>query len=778
MSCVSTLNRISFQRPSVCASPLTRSQIDVAPAREVMARRTRRARWAFIAAVVCVAATSVGVPRAGRGRGDETATSMTMLERRKTMMTQTSVDDREEIVAMTTTTTTTTTTPSPSFSQPPPLEEEEKEEVVAVDDFELLDPPKPTASLTSHVATSADFPPWMAKMWRESVKNLDESARDELQKKMDVVPEVLREMALKPGQEMFVTFGTHSVKDFVFNWIEATKRLKLEPIFVGALDEKMYEACVEARIPSMLLTGRSVLEQRDETFITAKSEAFKKMGTVKTKFIEDLLELDVAPILSDADVVWMRDPREYFNAGTYKYADLLISSDCVDVVADREDQGGCDHVNFNTGVLHIRPTPGAKEFVRKWKDKVAMSTIAWMRDQPALNLLVREGAPALSPAVRVPDDKRGRPGYRSVVYAANNTLRLGVLPVAAFANGHTFFVQQHHVHHPEDGAPYSVHTTYQYGDSHEYAYGKRQRLRQHGLWFVDENAYWESGKYLTISTEGVQVRFNGSEVVGTGAEDYKLAITRHFEEDKLRRVSIRNGLALAKALGRTFVLPPARCFCDKIWNTLKGCRALGAETAHLPFECPMDHIYSVEHWFKYNVDFRPAGFLEDDRVPLRVKDDVVRVKIDDTPPRHSTSGSGDEVLLRPGFTGKQAVKALAKHSGASVIVVDKLGEGTFCGFGDAMEDTKFDSVAHYALFADQYFCFEEPWRAQGRPRGQGTEWEPRVVERHCGVPEKMQRRAATKGVVSEILKSPMTCSCEWGYLQPQKLAETTCGKHY
>ena len=749
-----------------------------------MARRTRRTRTGLVLILVVVAISSVGGVRSwvGRRRGpddDDDAIGLKLLEpSRKTMMMQTTqemetrVDAREEGMLRS------------SSSSPPPFLEEEEELVDVVaddadDDFELLDPPKQTTTRSASESSSGDVPAWMAKMWSERVKNLDENARDELQKKMDVVPEVLRRMRLKPGQEMFVTFGTHSVKDFVFNWIEATKRLKLEPIFVGALDEKMHEACVNAGVPSMLLTGRSVLEQRDETFITAKSEAFKKMGTVKTKFIEDLLELDVAPILSDADVVWMRDPRSYFNAGTYKYADLLISSDCVDVVADGKDRGGCDHVNFNTGVLHIRPTPGAKDFVRKWKDKVATSTIAWMRDQPALNLLVREGAPALSPAVRVPDDKRGRPGYRSVVYAANNTLRMGVLPVASFANGHTFFVQEHHVHHPEDGAPYSVHTTYQYGDSHEYAYGKRQRLRQHGLWFVDESAYWESGKYLTISTEGAQVRFNGSEVVGTDDEAYKLAIARHFEEDKLRRVSIRNGLALAKALGRTFVLPPARCFCDKIWNTLKGCRALGAETAHLPFECPMDHIYSVEHWFKYGVDFRPAGFLEDDRVPSRVKNDVVRVKIDDDD--DDASSSGDEVLLRPGFTGKQAVKALAKYEDASIIVIDKLGEGTFCGFGDAMEDTKFDSVAHYALFADQYFCFEEAWRAQGRPRGGGQgqeEWEPRVVERHCGVPEKTQRRAATRGVVSEILKSPMTCSCEWGYSQPQKLAETTCGKHY
>ena len=112
--------------------------------------------------------------------------------------------------------------------------------------------------------------------------------------------------------------------------------------------------------------------------MTGGSESFKKMGTVKTKFIQDLLDLGLAPILSDADVVWMRDPRPLFNNGTYKYADVLISSDCIDTERDRRDDASCRIVNFNTGVVHFRPTEQAKEFVRKWKDKVASSTIAWM----------------------------------------------------------------------------------------------------------------------------------------------------------------------------------------------------------------------------------------------------------------------------------------------------------------------------------------------------------------------------------------------------------------
>lgn len=642
------------------------------------------------------------------------------------------------------------------------------------EDFELLDPPKSAKNSVETLHVSSSRPEWMKKMWRETVDALSEEQREELDKKMSSVPDELRALGIGAGDELFVTFGTASVKDFVFNWIAAAKKLNLTPIFIGALDEELHALCKRAGVPSMLLTGISVLANRDQNFITGESQAFKKMGTVKTKFIQDLLELGVAPILSDADVVWMKDPRDIFNNGTYKYADILISSDCIDTVADRLDNRNCLHVNFNTGVLHIRPTAQAKEFVEKWKQKVATSTIAWMRDQPALNLLVRDGEPALANAVKVPKEKQGLPGYRSLMFAANNTIRLGVLPVALFSNGHTFFVQEHHLHHPEDGQPYAVHMTYQYGDTHEYAYGKRQRLRQHGLWYADDGTdYWTSRTYLTISTKGAQVKFNSSKPIGTDGTAYLEAISRHFDEDRLRRVTIRNGLALAKALNRTFVFPPARCYCDKIWNTLAGCRALGAETAHLPFSCPMDHIYDLESLLHLGIEFREAGFLEDERVSRSIQEDVIHVKVG----VDSGDNSADVVLSR-GFTSKEAVEKLKPFSTHAVIMFDNLDDGSFCGFGDDSEDRAFDLAVQRALSHDQYFCFREAHEKQGKPRSgngkDGEPWEPRVVERHCNVSESTMRANAKIGVVSEIIKDPITCSCEWAYKLPTRLVDTTC----
>ena len=485
-------------------------------------------------------------------------------------------------------------------------------------------------------------------------------------------------------------------------------------------------------------------------------------------------------------MVWLKDPRSYFKRGTYITADVLVSTDCIDVPADRKDNNGCSHVNFNTGVLHFRPTDAAKAFVQTWKTKVATSTIAWMRDQPAFNLITHEGVGghSLEPAVSVPEERRGTEGHRMVYWAANASIRLGVLPNWLFGNGHSYFVQWHHLTHPEDGEPFSVHLTYQYGDTGSYAFGKRERMRQAGIWRSDPREYFEDGKYLVVSDEGSQVDFSGEspggEEIGSDRNAYRTAIDRHLREDKLRRTTIRNALALARALNRILVLPEARCYCDKIWNNLNACRAPGAESFKLPYACPMDHIYDLPSWFNPGMpDFREPGFLDDPRVPDAIKASVGRVVVDrDGDTRAGKPGwdvnDAKVVKLRHGFTVPDAKLALKSLEEKRVIEVDFLGnEGTFCGFGDDAKNKEFDSIVVKPLSASQYYCFTELWEDQGSPRGgRNGPYEPQVVLRHCGMMEDDFKRAGKvhAGVVEHIDKPDGGCSCEWGFGLPRGLA--------
>lgn len=85
----------------------------------------------------------------------------------------------------------------------------------------------------------------------------------------------------------------------------------------------------------------------------------------------------------------------------------------------------------------------------------------------------------------------------------------------------------------KDETPYSVHMTYQHGDTFGYAYGKRQRLRENGLFLVDNDAYYASGNFLKISNDGAAYPVKPIPEKVHGREPYAV----HNDEDHFRRVS-------------------------------------------------------------------------------------------------------------------------------------------------------------------------------------------------------------------------------------------------
>ena len=84
-----------------------------------------------------------------------------------------------------------------------------------------------------------------------------------------------------------------------------------------------------------------ILRNRQANYFNTFSKDFKKYSGVKTAFIKSLLDRNISPIVSDADVIWMKDPKEFFKRGSLAKADILISNDCIDVPADEKDNGGC-----------------------------------------------------------------------------------------------------------------------------------------------------------------------------------------------------------------------------------------------------------------------------------------------------------------------------------------------------------------------------------------------------------------------------------------------------
>ena len=113
--------------------------------------------------------------------------------------------------------------------------------------------------------------------------------------------------------------------------------------------------------------------------------------------------------------------------------------------------------DFNIGYIFIRHT--ALEFVQAWRDACFGSPTAW--DQHLFASVLRRGGQGpitpknLLPMFRTKGGGRDGPQGRRLL--------AGVLPVALFASGHTFFVTR--MAHVMRRQPYMVHTTFQCAQS-------------------------------------------------------------------------------------------------------------------------------------------------------------------------------------------------------------------------------------------------------------------------------------------------------------------------
>lgn len=186
-----------------------------------------------------------------------------------------------------------------------------------------------------------------------------------------------------------------------------------------------------------------------------------------------------------------------------------------------------------------------------------------MWDQNAFNDLFRRGA--------------GAELADRLFKAYDGRLKMGILPVATFASGHTFFVQ--HMADKLGQQPYVVHATFQFSGTH----GKRHRLREALLWDVDPPAYYDPpGGLLTYAPDVPRPLLDAA----AGSLDGHFALVNH------QLVQVRDALALAQALGRALVVPKLHCGWDRWWAPHNG--RIPNSNLDLPYLCPMDHVLDPE----------------------------------------------------------------------------------------------------------------------------------------------------------------------------------------
>ena len=281
-------------------------------------------------------------------------------------------------------------------------------------------------------------------------------------------------------------------------------------------------------------------------------------------------------------------------------------------------------------------------------------------------------------------------GNRSSFSLWNGRISLATLPLASFAGGHLYFTER--VPQTLGIVPAVVHATFQFGDSPQYATGKRQRMREANLWASEDTSYFEQGFFIrvvdidaaiqasldvenddpkvwqcddeedssrqpTITAELAKcfhperrLPDNGRKQIGAEIGNLDPAIP-HIKSQLLLRAVLRNAFALAEITNRIVILPHMWCFCMRHWWYLKKCTAPWHDQGvmPLPFRCPMDHNFDIQFFTEAKLKFREHSFLASPRVPWALRDSIATISLKPPPNLSSKSSLAMENSNRSGL---------------------------------------------------------------------------------------------------------------------------------
>ena len=124
--------------------------------------------------------------------------------------------------------------------------------------------------------------------------------------------------------------------------------------------------------------------------------AFRALGALKGELVLRVLAARRHVLLSDVDVIWLRDPRALLLDRSLGAADVMVATDCLSPTddddktprpkgANRCAYGPANvhgHAAFNTGVLFFRATGAARVVAAAWRHRLlSEEKNKWLDDQ-------------------------------------------------------------------------------------------------------------------------------------------------------------------------------------------------------------------------------------------------------------------------------------------------------------------------------------------------------------------------------------------------------------
>ncbi|CAK9200431.1 unnamed protein product [Sphagnum jensenii] len=460
-----------------------------------------------------------------------------------------------------------------------------------------------------------------------------------------------------------VTFANFAFLDFVINWVKHLTEYEVSNILVGAMDSKLLEALFWKGVPVFNM-GSNV----STIDVGWGSPQFHKMGREKVILVNTFLSFGYELLICDTDMIFFQNPLPYFER--YQSADLLTSSDEVvnSVDDDRLEIWDRSGAAYNIGILYWRSTGRTRSFAKEWLLLLLENDEIW--DQNGFDDLLRE---KLGPSV---DNTSG------LFYAHHGELKLGILPVSLFCNGHTFFIQE--LYKKLNLLPYAVHATFQFGGTE----GKRHRLREAKHFYDPPEYYNTPGGYIIFNSSIPEALLNGG----------LHTVESHFNLVNYQLVQIRTAFSIASILNRTLILPSLWCRFDRLWYGHNG--KLDGTKTHQPFLCPLDHVFDIHQMlaeldnleFGPGIGFREYSFLENPLLPHEVKTSVLKVELcnehSNGCSRQAMSPSAGVLKLPKNSTEYQLITTFDAYKDYKILQFST-AEDAFGGFSDVVREAKF-----------------------------------------------------------------------------------------
>lgn len=277
---------------------------------------------------------------------------------------------------------------------------------------------------------------------------------------------VLKELVERVQEEgaVIVTFANSAYLKILNNWLDHLAALEIKNFFVIAMDDELARD----------------LENRNIAYYLAPCESGRHhVWGLRLRLVSEILELGVGVIMSDADAIWLRDPRpELFeNSG----ADLAISQGTKFPVRAFHAWGFV----LCFGFFYAAPTSGARDLF------ACLSSIekADLDDQRELNLeILRRGIKWQfkdHTMVRLPNGGR-MIGAKSRITGHASGLKVDVLPFDRYQRA-IVSIGRGYVVHPLTPRPLGrkIWNLRRHGLWGRKAARVAEMIRSQGFWFVD-----------------------------------------------------------------------------------------------------------------------------------------------------------------------------------------------------------------------------------------------------------------------------------------------------